>query len=334
MKIILSTVLATSYGLCMRVVFGFLGDFMGVMSLSFLVLVPAIVGFVTVLIDTRKRRASALRAFFLPTVTCFFILIITMAVNLEGSICWIMIFPFFAVIAGIGGLIANYSRNPAKRNEWDDFENENGEDNNINNGGTKNTLQLSFLLLLPVLLGFAEGDRTNSVQELTISKEIVIAAPPSRVWKELANINGSSQVKNNWSFSGFLGMPRHLRTESDSLALGGHRNAIFEKGLVFNETVTQCIPGRLMVLSVYTDPKKIPPTVLDEHIVIGGKHINVIQDVYKVDSLPAGGSRLKLSSRFTINTPFNWYAGIWAHFLIKDILQNELDYIKTAVSGS
>ncbi len=37
--------------------------------------------------------------------------------------------------------------------------------------------------------------------------------------------------------------------------------------------------------------------------------------------------RLTLSSQFYINTPFNWYASIWAKYLMNDILESELNLI-------
>ena len=66
---------------------------------------------------------------------------------------------------------------------------------------------------------------------------------------------------------------------------------------------------------------------MDEHIVIGGKHVDILQDIYKLEKLSDTSCRLTLSSRFYINTPFNWYASIWAKYLMADILQSEINLI-------
>ncbi len=79
-----------------------------------------------------------------------------------------------------------------------------------------------------------------------------------------------------------------------------------------------------MVVSIKTDPAKISKAIMDEHIVIGGKHVQLQEDEYKLEALPNGKTRLSLSSHFTINTPFNWYAGLWSKMLMADILKEEL----------
>jgi hypothetical protein len=137
-----------------------------------------------------------------------------------------------------------------------------------------------------------------------------------------------SPQESQSSVSGLLGFPKHQSTTLDTVVVGGKRTAYYEKGLYFEETITQYQSERLLVLRVDANPNAIPPTVMDEHILIGGKHLDILEDVYELNPLPGGRTRLTLSSRFYINTPFNWYARTWAHFLMSDILQSELELIK------
>lgn len=109
--------------------------------------------------------------------------------------------------------------------------------------------------------------------------------------------------------------------------------AYYDKGLFFDETITEYEIEKRLVLDIKTDPKNIPPTVMDEHILIGGKHVDILQDIYTLEPLPNGNCLLKLSSRFFINTPFNWYAAVWAKYLMSDILNGELELIKGRVAG-
>jgi hypothetical protein len=51
--------------------------------------------------------------------------------------------------------------------------------------------------------------------------------------------------------------------------LGGHRTAMFERGLVFEEIITVYEPQRRMEQDIHTDPAKIPPTVPGEHVMVG-----------------------------------------------------------------
>ena len=95
MKTLLAISLATIYGLTLRVLFGILDPLMGIMSLSFLVLVPAIIGFLTIALLPKERTRTVTSAFFLPWLTSLAILLITILTNMEGTICWLMIFSGF-----------------------------------------------------------------------------------------------------------------------------------------------------------------------------------------------------------------------------------------------
>jgi uncharacterized protein YndB with AHSA1/START domain len=187
---------------------------------------------------------------------------------------------------------------------------------------------VSLIILLPLVFGFLEGKRTQTKLDFNITQEITIAAPPSKVWNTILNIGEIKQQETNRSFATVLGFPNHLETALDTLAIGGKRLAKYEKGLVFEEIITKYEPEKLLVLDINTDPNKIPPTVMDEHIVIGGKHLDILEDIYTLDALPDGSTRVRLLSRFYINTPFNWYSSLWANYLMNDILKNELQIIE------
>ncbi|GAB2807480.1 SRPBCC family protein [Ferruginibacter profundus] len=319
MRPVISITIATVYALTIRLLFGFFGEITGIMSIGLLILSPFVVGYLTIILLPKGKASSQSAAFFLPWLTSLVILVVTISLDIEGSICWIMIFPIFAIFAGLGGLIA-YGRRKRK-SDIEDLE-------NYDDWTKPDTLKISVLILFPFVFGIVEGDRSLSKKEMVITKSVVIKASPAAVWKALGSINEIAAAERHTSFSVMLGFPSHLRTTLDTLAVGGTRMAYYEKGLYFTETIRKCEPEKLLVLDIKTDPLKIPPTVMDEHIVIGGKHVDILQDVYTLEQLPDGSSRLSLSSRFFINTPFNWYAGIWADYLMSDILHEELNLIK------
>lgn len=316
MKTLIAVSLATIYGISLRMVFGLLNSFMGIMSVSFLIIAPVIVGFLTIILIPKEKTKSSIGAFFKPWLTSLAILIITMLFDIEGSICWIMIYPLFSILAGIGGLIAFH------------FRRQNNKSLNKKDWEQPNTLNISFILFIPAFIGLAEGERSLEPKNLNIAESVVINASTKKVWFELTNINKIETKENPFSFSTLIGFPRHLQTTLDTLARGGKRKAIYEKGLFFDETISKYENEKLLVLDIKTDPNKIPPTVMDEHIVIGGKHVNIIQDIYKLEKISDTSCRLTLSSYFYINTPFNWYAGIWAKYLMADILNSEINLIR------
>ena len=324
MKPIFAITYATVYGLIIRFIFGFVGDLMGIMSLSFLVVGPLLIGFLTVILQPKRKALGNRAAFFMPWVTSLIVLVITVAFNIEGVICWIMIYPLFAILAGVGGLIANKFRKP--KIDVSDRE-------NYDYWTKPDKLGSSLVLLIPMFLGIIEGQRTLTRKDIVIKKQIIIAANPPIIWKVIGSINDLKDKGKTISLFSFLGFPSHLKTTTDTMAVGGKRIAYYEKGLYFDETITKYENEKLMVLDIKTDPTKIPPSVMDEHILIGGKYLDILQDEYKLETLPNGNCLLTLSSHFFINTPFNWYATIWADFLMSDILTEELNLINAKATG-
>ncbi|MFT3704501.1 MAG: hypothetical protein QM802_19190 [Agriterribacter sp.] len=315
MKTLYPVCFATVYGLILRIVYGFLGDIVSIMGIGFLILAPVAIGFLTVFLWPKKYYLTPIAAFFVPSITSLVILLITILIEVEGAICWVMIFPFFAVAAGVGGLIARRYRKYVPEKAEFDFEKD-------------ETLKVSFVLFIPLFAGLIEGNRTSNRDDYTISRSIVIETPVSNVWHELTHINDISAKEKKYSLATMLGFPKHLQTTLDSLCVGGKRKAVYEKGLYFDETIASFEKEKSLVLNIKTAPDKIPPTVMDEHVLIGGEHIDILQDKYILEPLSANSCRITLSSHFYINTPINWYAGIWARYMMKDMLQDEIELIK------
>ena len=317
MKLLISVFFASVYGLSIRLLFDFFDGSLGIMSLSFFFLVPFLLGYLTILLLPYKESHTATGAFFKPLLPCLVILVVTMYFNIEGSICWIMAFPILGVFAGIGGVIAfNRKKRRAMIKERWDFEKDDWH--------KPGSLKISLLFLIPLLAGIIEGDSTSSSKTLTIEKKMELKAAPDAVWNALIENSRSHTGTRRNTLSGMMGFPHHLNTTMRTPSVGGSRVATYEKGLEFVETIKKIEPGRLLILEITTDPSKISKAIMDEHIVIGGDHIKMQEDEYRLEPLSNGGTRLTLSSRFVINTPFNWYAGIWARLLMSDILQEEL----------
>ena len=181
---------------------------------------------------------------------------------------------------------------------------------------------------MALLLGAFEGEKALSPEYNTIERERIVEPSPAEVWQRILYKSEADIQKKSTPFSTFLGFPRHVRTEMDSLAVGAQRMVYYEKGLYFEETVRSFEPEKQLVLSIKTDPAKIPPNVMDEHILIGGKHLDILEDVYTLEKMHDGTTKVHFSSHFFINTPFNWYARFWAKWLMVDILDGELDLIE------
>lgn len=312
MKTIIAIGIAIVYALIIRLVYGANSN-MEVMSGAFLIFTPVIIGFLSVILIPKGGVKSAGSAFFIPWLTSIFILIITILLEIEGAICWIMIFPLFAIAVGIGGVIAYYIKfkNKPDENDWDFIE-------------KNKKMNISIILALPLILGFLEGDRTLNVKQCMVTQSVEIAANKEVVWGRLTDTHKKLDGSDASFWTSAIGFPQHKSTVLDTLKIGGKRMSYYDRGLFFEERITDFAHAGKLVLAIKTDPGKIPPTVMDEHIIIGGKYIDLKEDIYTLESLSNGHTKLTLSSAYVINTPFNWYADIWASFLMKDILEAEL----------
>jgi uncharacterized protein YndB with AHSA1/START domain len=322
MKTLFAVSIATCYGLLIRFFFGFYSNYTEVISISLIVLAPVAVGFLTVLLAGLKRVTTRGGAFFIPWLSSLALLIVTIALAMEGMICWIMIFPVFAIAAGIGGLMA-YSllRNRERRDK------NQTSDNILDDFDRNNTLKSSLLLLLPMLAGVVEQDRLLTPATYTVVSTRHIAASPERVWAELVQLPDLQPEEEHRFFARVFPLPRHLRTELDTLAIGGKRTAFYERGLFFEETIREITPGKSLTVAIKADPGNVPPNVLDEHIVVGGRHFKALDDTYQIIPMPDGTCTLKLTGRIAIQTPINWYAGTWARWLLSDTFDALLQVI-------
>ncbi|GAA3510510.1 hypothetical protein GCM10022393_25020 [Aquimarina addita] len=319
MKLLFAVTFASIYGLVIRLLYGFFYDILEIMSITFLILIPVIIGFLTVIFLSTDISKNYGKAFLLPWITAIVILVITLLFSIEGAICWFMLFPLFGILSGFGGMIA-YAIRKRKHTDTNDRD-------HIKNS----TLSVSFALFIPVFLGYLEGEKALFPEIVTVQKEVLIEDTPSNVWKQLVTTEDIVMEKEESFLLEILDFPKHMNTILDTAAVGGKRIATYERGLFFEETITTYDKNKKLVLEVHTDPTKIPPTVMDEHILIGGKHLDILEDTYTLKLIENGHTQVTLSSRFYINTPFNWYARIWAESLMDRILESELERIKKQV---
>lgn len=279
-----------------------------VMTLSFFILIPFGIGFLTVLLSKLKWVKNVWYRIFAPWLTVLLFLILTIAINLEGFACWIMITPFFLGFATLGGFFGGYIR--------------------LRNNKKSNIVQISFVLLLPLIITPLE----NSIKKIPGTYEtytyIDINAPKNKIWDNVTRVPEIPANQDSGNLTRFLGFPRPLRAELNYNGIGATREAIFSKGLIFHEKVLDYTEMQQMHFSIKANPHEIPSTTMDNHIVVGGDYFDVLDGTYKLEQLSSNHYRLHLYSHFKLSTTFNFYAGIWAKWIMKDIQNNILGVIK------
>ena len=212
-----------------------------------------------------------------------------------------MILPVFMLASSIGGYIGTAIR---KR-----------KNNNLN---------ISILVFLPLLLSAIEQQIKTYPTTFKAYTSIEINAPADKIWEEVTRVSYIDEKDDTGYLTRYLGFPRPLEAQLNYEGKGAYRKAIFTNGLAFHETVSEYKHLEKMVFSIKANPHEIPSTTLDEHITVGGQYFDVLNGTYELEKTGKNKYKLHLYSHFILRTNFNFYAGFWAKWIMKDIQNNIL----------
>jgi hypothetical protein len=301
------------YGLVSRAIFA-LEDFhgdntiiktYGLMTVSFMFIVPFVIGLITAYHQDTITSSRKIAMLTMPVFAIIGLVGISVLSGQEGIICALMALPVFLFMVLIGGLIGI---NVFKRN--------------------RNKLYISVFVLLPFFVAPLESHLGLPDKIFSEHTNLVINANNKHVWNNITRVREITEDENNNSLFQFMGFPRPIKAELDTVTVGGIRKAIFARGLFFTETVTQVEPLKTLAFDIKADPNSIPPTALDEHVLVGGKYFDVLEGKYQIEKINENKVILHLTSHFKLSTRFNFYSGFWSKLIMKDIQENILEIIK------
>lgn len=309
-------IIASVYALIVRLIFGakFLGDFLEIMSVSFLVFVPLSIGVLTLVLSPKSMSGSYIFRFFAPCVPVIVFLVLTTLLNMEGLICWIMALPVFLGVAILTCVITGAIMDSMK------------------NRSVK--LSVFIIILLPLLLSPIEKQISIQPASFRVNTSIEINSTPEKIWDNVVRVREISEREDKGKLSKFMGFPRPIKAELDSLAIGGKRKAIFSGGLVFDEKVFYYESMKKMSFTITPVTENIPAATLDEHVTVGGKYFTVLDGTYELEKIGENKYKLILYSHFQMNTTFNFYSGLWSKWIMADIQNNILHIIKNRCEGN
>ena len=279
--------------------------FLALMSLTFLVLVPAVMGFVTVFVMERGAPRRWVAWVFAPFIPVVLALVITMLFNIEGLICVVMLLPVALLAGAIGGVIGGF----------------------VARGRTRAGHEvLGVALVLPLVLGVVES-RAPSVRTVhEVRSAISIRANPERVWAEIARVPAIAPDELPALWTHRIGFPRPLEATLSHEGAGAVRHATFEHGVSFLENVDIWEPGHRLAFGIRAE--SVPSDALDEHVTIGGAYFDVLRGQYVLEPGVEGGTRLVLTSTHRLSTHFNPYAALWVDAVMSDIQRGILDVVR------
>jgi hypothetical protein len=185
---------------------------------------------------------------------------------------------------------------------------------------TKNTrARLGAMMLLPFAVGGIERHVPAPFQVRRVESTIDISAPADVVWKEIVNVREIGADELPPALYLRMGLPRPISATIDRDGIDAVRQARFDRGLLFLETVDEWELGRRLGFTIAAQTDLIPPTTLDPHVTIGGPYFDVLHGSYWIEPISTGQVRLHLESRLRVSTHLNWYAGRWADAIMASI---------------
>jgi len=283
-------------------------DLYGVMSLGYIFVLPLILGTVTLWYATPGQQESWLYRLFAPWGTAALCLLVSILVGWEGAICLIMAAVIYLPLASLGGIVTGILLSHRERTKI-------------------HSSVFASVLALPLVCAFVEQQFSLPVSYRGAATAIDIDAPVSLVWQNIIRVPPIHEPLDGFFYR--MGFPKPVEATLSYEGVGGVRHATFERGLVFIETVDQWIPEELLSFGIRVAPDSVPPTTLDEHVVVGGRYFDVLRGTYRIERLSDQRVRLHLTSDFRLATRFNFYSGVWATFLMRDIQQTILQVIKS-----
>ncbi|MCB1159626.1 MAG: hypothetical protein H7A25_12435 [Leptospiraceae bacterium] len=277
------------------------------MTWGFVFILPFSLGVITVYFASEKRQNSLAFRILMPWVSATVSLLLTIVTGLEGTICMIMALPIYLFMSSIGGVLTGIYLN--------------------HNSNRPNRLVfLSIFLFLPFTEARIENNFPLITEIRTVHSTIDIKANSKTVWSHITRIPKITEKQSGLFYT--MGFPKPVEATLSHDGVGGIREAKFERGLMFLETITVWEENKRLIFTIKSDPEKTPLTTLDPHVVVGGDYFDTLLGKYEIEILDNNTIRLHLESKFRISTRFNFYAHLWSDFLMRDIQENILRVIK------
>lgn len=302
--------LGVLYGISIRLLLdlGALEEFGGLVTISFMFLVPFIIGFIRVHFECYINDSLSYKKMItIAWQPIFIFLLVTVVTLLEGSICVAMALPAFMFFSSLGGVTSGWL---------------NKLSSNRKNGRLLSVALLP-LFLAPIEVNFLQLSKTYQVEN-----SIIIQASPKTVWSQLANVSTIKESELPFSLTQFIGVPRPVEANMSARGVGAVRTSLWEKGVEFKEVITDWVPNQRLAYTFDIDPEVIPDEALDKHVKLGGEYFSPLEGEYLITSDDEGNTVLSLKTTLLDNTNFGIYSRVWGEIIFQDFHMTLLKLMK------
>ena len=275
------------------------------MMVSFVYLVPILVGVVTVYIAETRQRRTWVYYLWAPFLANVIFVVGTLLILVEGWICAIVVVPLFAILGSLGGVLMGVV---CRTTNW-----------------PKQTLY-SFAVL-PLLFGGFEASVPLPERLNRIERTVIIHATPSEVWQQIHNAHDIKPEEVNLAWAYRIGVPMPLAGVTQQTPTGLVRKITMGKGIHFDQIVTDWQENKYVRWTYRFDDDSFPPRALDDHVKIGGLYFDFKDTSYTLT--PRGNATaLTLRMHYRVSTQFNWYADAVAQVLLGNVEEVLLNFYR------
>ncbi|WP_207215892.1 SRPBCC family protein [Pseudolysobacter antarcticus] len=305
----MSALAGALYGLLMRGVFGLLHNTSvsaasGPMLVSFLFLVPFVIGALTVYLQPQEKRSVA-NAILRPWLPMFLFLVGSALLLIEGSICIFMAAPIFFAMSSIGGVLSWAILKTAK---------------------PSNGVVGSFLLL-PLLGGVWERSVPIPDAILVSERSLHVQAAAAQIWQLINNATAiqPDEMRAGWAYRIGVPYPQEALTVTNDGARV--RKLRWDKNVHFDEPILDWQENRYIRWQYDFANDSIPAAALDEHVTLGGKYFDLLDTSYLLTP-DSDGTLMQIRVSYRVSTNFNFYAAWWAGLLVDNSADTILTFYK------
>lgn len=190
----------------------------------------------------------------------------------------------------------------------------------------RGTLGVSLLPVLPFVLLPFDRQFPPPAEPVAVSTTRFIPAPPQQVWSALIEVRGIRPAEQRFTWAqSVLAIPRPVDARLDHAGVGGVRHVRWERGVHFQEVVTDWQAGRRLAWRFAFQPDSFGEAI-DGHIWPDSAYLKVNAGEYRLQPVP-GGTRVTLVTRYRLATRLNGWCKLWGQWLIDDFHRNVLHVI-------
>lgn len=297
--------LGALYGLLFRYLGGLksVEEFYSIYSISFIWIVPVVVGLIPVLFAHKEVLNSKTKLIAFPFLSVLLFFILAMASGLEDLFCILIIaFPFL-VSAGVLGVVLGIFMNRRKKNK------------------------LYTLLILPFILNPIESVIPDTTTDYEVQSKIFIHAPKEQVWENIIEVPEISDSEYEKGFFNYLGVPGPVKSTLETIDGTEFRIGYFSGGLKLYETISKMDSLNHVNFNIHIDKSELRDVPLDKHL-LESRYFKFENISYHLREIDEHTTELSLKCNYTIESKMNWYANFWAEAVIKDFEIRLLNTLK------